>query len=206
LGGHSEKRTHRGGQQFPGMTITYALMEKVGPDWVRVLGVDAFLVLTPRTLRQDSRPCRGQGPPSEFEPSDALPPNCLYAGTLHSCALHSCTLPTPRHCRYPTCGRDMLTSNQLEDLAESTPDRVKILKKARVTKCIKEGDKVVGVEYEKDGKHVSCERPRMRLVEIVPLTRDPLVHRARHRHPRYRRICRRLHRRLAPQEVPSRVL
>ena len=29
LGGHSEKRTHRGGQQFPGMTITYALMEKV---------------------------------------------------------------------------------------------------------------------------------------------------------------------------------
>ena len=29
LGGHSEQRTHRGGQQFPGMTITYALMEKV---------------------------------------------------------------------------------------------------------------------------------------------------------------------------------
>lgn len=29
LGGHSEKRTHRGTQQFPGMTITYALMEKV---------------------------------------------------------------------------------------------------------------------------------------------------------------------------------
>jgi succinate dehydrogenase/fumarate reductase flavoprotein subunit len=29
LGGHSEQRTHRGGAQFPGMTITYALMEKV---------------------------------------------------------------------------------------------------------------------------------------------------------------------------------
>lgn len=29
LGGHSEKRTHRGGAQFPGMTITYALMEKL---------------------------------------------------------------------------------------------------------------------------------------------------------------------------------
>ncbi|ORY31015.1 FAD binding domain-domain-containing protein [Naematelia encephala] len=69
LGGHSEKRTHRGGAQFPGMTITYALMEK------------------------------------------------------------------------------------LEDLAENSPDRVKILKKAKVTKCIKEGDKIVGVEYEKDGKH-----------------------------------------------------
>ena len=31
LGGHSEQRTHRGGAQFPGMTITYALMEKVSP-------------------------------------------------------------------------------------------------------------------------------------------------------------------------------
>ncbi|GAA6036498.1 hypothetical protein JCM8097_003535 [Rhodosporidiobolus ruineniae] len=29
LGGHSFERTHRGGQQFPGMTITYALMEKL---------------------------------------------------------------------------------------------------------------------------------------------------------------------------------
>ena len=28
LGGHSEPRTHRGKERFPGMTITYALMEK----------------------------------------------------------------------------------------------------------------------------------------------------------------------------------
>ncbi|WWD21481.1 hypothetical protein CI109_105967 [Kwoniella shandongensis] len=69
LGGHSEKRTHRGGAQFPGMTITYALMEK------------------------------------------------------------------------------------LEDLAESSPDRVKVLKKAKVTKLLDEGGKIVGVDYEKDGKH-----------------------------------------------------
>lgn len=68
LGGHSEQRTHRGGQQFPGMTITYALMEK------------------------------------------------------------------------------------LEDLAESKPDRVKILKKAKVSNILKDGDKVIGVNYEKDGK------------------------------------------------------
>jgi succinate dehydrogenase/fumarate reductase flavoprotein subunit len=41
----------------------------------------------------------------------------------------------------------------LEDLAESTPDRVTIKKKARVTKLIKEGERVVGVEYtDKDGK------------------------------------------------------
>ena len=70
LGGHSEKRTHRGGAQFPGMTITYALMEK------------------------------------------------------------------------------------LEDLTESHPDRVKILKKAKVTKVLKDGEKVIGVTYEKDGKSV----------------------------------------------------
>jgi alkyl hydroperoxide reductase subunit AhpF len=44
---------------------------------------------------------------------------------------------------------------KLEDLTESHPDRVKILKKAKVTKVLKEGEKVVGVEYEKDGKKVS---------------------------------------------------
>lgn len=41
---------------------------------------------------------------------------------------------------------------QLEDLTESHPDRVKILKKAKVTQVLKDGDKVIGVEYEKDGK------------------------------------------------------
>jgi alkyl hydroperoxide reductase subunit AhpF len=46
---------------------------------------------------------------------------------------------------------------QLEDLAESTPDRVRILKKAKVTKLVKDGEKVVGVEYQKDGKHVSVQ-------------------------------------------------
>ncbi|EJT45212.1 fumarate reductase (NADH) [Trichosporon asahii var. asahii CBS 2479] len=68
LGGHSEPRTHRGGAQFPGMTITYALMEK------------------------------------------------------------------------------------LEDIAAAEPDRAKIIKKAKVTSLIKEGDEVVGVKYEVDGK------------------------------------------------------
>merc|ERR1712050_345954 len=29
LGGHSAPRTHRGAERFPGMTITYALVEKV---------------------------------------------------------------------------------------------------------------------------------------------------------------------------------
>ena len=68
LGGHSQPRTHRGGAQFPGMTITYAQMER------------------------------------------------------------------------------------LEDLAESMPDRVAIVKKARVTNLIFENGAVRGVEYEHKGQ------------------------------------------------------
>lgn len=63
LGGHSQPRTHRGGAQFPGMTITYAQMEKI------------------------------------------------------------------------------------EDLAETQPERVQIIRKARVSKLIYENGAVQGVEY-----------------------------------------------------------
>jgi flavocytochrome c len=49
---------------------------------------------------------------------------------------------------------------RLEDLSESTPDRVKILKKARVSKLIKdESGGVVGVEYERNGKTESVYGP-----------------------------------------------
>lgn len=41
---------------------------------------------------------------------------------------------------------------RLEDLSQSIPERVKIIKKARVTRLIKEDERVVGVEYEADGK------------------------------------------------------
>jgi len=76
LGGHSQPRTHRGKEKFPGMTITYALMEK------------------------------------------------------------------------------------LEDYAdEIMPNRVKIEMKSRMTKLLKEGDKVVGIEYEKDGKKFTAKGP-----------------------------------------------
>lgn len=68
LGGHSQPRTHRGKEMFPGMTITYALMER------------------------------------------------------------------------------------LEEIAEKQPNRARIMKKARVTKLIKEGEQVIGVEFEKDGQ------------------------------------------------------
>ncbi|KAH9920098.1 FAD binding domain-containing protein [Fomitopsis serialis] len=41
---------------------------------------------------------------------------------------------------------------RLEDLSVSQPDRVKIKKKARVTKLIRDGEAVVGVEYTLGGK------------------------------------------------------
>ena len=41
---------------------------------------------------------------------------------------------------------------RLEDLAESTPDRVRVLKKANVLKLIIEEGKVVGVEFSHDGQ------------------------------------------------------
>ncbi|KAF8200747.1 fumarate reductase [Pholiota molesta] len=49
---------------------------------------------------------------------------------------------------------------RLEDLAVSDPDRVKILKKARVTKIVKdESGSVVGVEYERAGKTETAYGP-----------------------------------------------
>lgn len=86
LGGHSQPRTHRGKEMFPGMVITYTLMEA------------------------------------------------------------------------------------LEDIAEETPKRAKIIKKARVTKVLREGDKSVGVEYEYDGKKFTEYGP---VVTLVLKCRNP---------------------------------
>lgn len=41
---------------------------------------------------------------------------------------------------------------RLEDLAEAEPDRVELRKKARMTQLLKEGDAVVGIEYEHEGE------------------------------------------------------
>src|ERR1700760_2491510 len=39
-----------------------------------------------------------------------------------------------------------------EQLSEQQPDRAKLIKKARVVKVLKDGDKATGVVYELDGK------------------------------------------------------
>ena len=41
---------------------------------------------------------------------------------------------------------------RLEELAENEPERVQIIKKARVTGIKKEGNKVTGVDYEFGGE------------------------------------------------------
>jgi len=44
LGGHSHPRTHRGKERFPGMTITYALLEKLEDIEKMTKGVDAKIL------------------------------------------------------------------------------------------------------------------------------------------------------------------
>jgi len=48
---------------------------------------------------------------------------------------------------------------RLEELAETEPERVKIIKKARVVDLIKEGNTITGAKYEKDGEIHSVEGP-----------------------------------------------
>ena len=48
---------------------------------------------------------------------------------------------------------------RLEDLAETEPDRVQIIKKARVTGINKEGNLVTGVTYELDGNTAVADGP-----------------------------------------------
>lgn len=48
---------------------------------------------------------------------------------------------------------------RLEELAEKEPERVQIIKKARVTAVNKEGNRVTGVTYEHDGKPATLNGP-----------------------------------------------
>jgi len=54
--------------------------------------------------------------------------------------------------KFPGMAITYALMQKLEDLAEAEPERVQIIKKARVTKINKEGNLVTGVDYEVDGK------------------------------------------------------
>ncbi|KAM7191790.1 fumarate reductase [Naviculisporaceae sp. PSN 640] len=61
--------------------------------------------------------------------------------------------------KFPGMAITYALMQRLEELAETEPHRVQIIKKARVTGLNKEGNKVTGVKYEFEGKENSLEGP-----------------------------------------------
>ncbi|KAK4170331.1 FAD binding domain-containing protein [Cladorrhinum sp. PSN259] len=61
--------------------------------------------------------------------------------------------------KFPGMAITYALMQRLEELAETEPERVKIIKKARVVDLNKEGNTVTGVRYEKDGEIHSLEGP-----------------------------------------------
>ncbi|KAK8168554.1 FAD binding domain-containing protein [Phyllosticta citrichinensis] len=61
--------------------------------------------------------------------------------------------------KFPGMAITYALMQRFEELAEAEPDRVQLVKKAKVTKIHKEGNKAVGVSYEFDGKEHSVDGP-----------------------------------------------
>ncbi|KAL2125062.1 hypothetical protein VTJ04DRAFT_1427 [Mycothermus thermophilus] len=61
--------------------------------------------------------------------------------------------------KFPGMAITYALMQRLEELAETEPDRVKIIKKARVTALNKEGNTVTGVTYEHEGKTLKLDGP-----------------------------------------------
>lgn len=61
--------------------------------------------------------------------------------------------------KFPGMAITYALMQKLEDIAEKEPHRVQIVKKARVTKLVKNGNAITGVEYEHDGKKFSEDGP-----------------------------------------------
>lgn len=118
LGGHSFERTHRGGAQFPGMTITVSL---VGHE-------SLFLSFSARLFSY-------------------YPTSVIASIDTDLPALHFVVVAVLFLIQYAQM-------EALEELAEKEPARVQIIKKAAVTSLIKDGDKVIGVNYTYDGQEL----------------------------------------------------
>ena len=63
---------------------------------------------------------------------------------------------------------------RLEDLAEQEPQRVQIIKKARVTGINKTDNKVTGVTYEHNGESASLDGPSFRSYSGAGAGRAPV--------------------------------
>ncbi|KAI9889839.1 MAG: hypothetical protein M1814_004941 [Vezdaea aestivalis] len=61
--------------------------------------------------------------------------------------------------KFPGMAITYALMQRLEELAENEPERVQIIKKARVTSINKEGNKATGVTYEYDGESHTAEGP-----------------------------------------------
>ncbi|KAK2073940.1 hypothetical protein P8C59_008179 [Phyllachora maydis] len=61
--------------------------------------------------------------------------------------------------KFPGMAITYALMQRLEDLAETEPERVEIIKKARVTGLNKDGNKVTGVTYEFDGESYTLDGP-----------------------------------------------
>ncbi|KAI1375372.1 Flavocytochrome c [Hypoxylon crocopeplum] len=61
--------------------------------------------------------------------------------------------------KFPGMAITYALMQRLEELAENEPERVQIIKKARVTSLNKEGNKVTGVVYESGGESATLEGP-----------------------------------------------
>ncbi|KAL2885327.1 Fumarate reductase [Ceratocystis lukuohia] len=61
--------------------------------------------------------------------------------------------------KFPGMAITYALMQRLEELAETEPGRVEIIKKARVTGLNKEGNKITGVKYEHEGKSLSLDGP-----------------------------------------------
>lgn len=59
--------------------------------------------------------------------------------------------------KFPGMAITYALMQRLEELVESDPERVQIIKKARVTSVNKEGNKVTGVSYEFNGENCSVD-------------------------------------------------
>ncbi|KAI1103454.1 Flavocytochrome c [Jackrogersella minutella] len=61
--------------------------------------------------------------------------------------------------KFPGMAITYALMQRLEELAENEPERVQIIKKARVTSLNKEGNKVTGVTYESNGESSTLDGP-----------------------------------------------
>ncbi|KAI0799467.1 FAD binding domain-containing protein [Xylaria sp. FL0064] len=61
--------------------------------------------------------------------------------------------------KFPGMAITYALMQRLEELAETEPERVQIIKKARVTGLNKEGNKITGVQYETNGETSSVDGP-----------------------------------------------